>query len=198
MLRRVFQLDKVTREEIESYESVLEAEAKTGVNRIGIWDVLKGGRHTSGGFIWEWRGVDKRLFRHCETLAIDEYVYLYGMSLKELAMELNVAPSTLNYANDKGTCRKGTKTLLGRLGIDPSRRVPRSHYHYIPDDLQPVSYVEFVEDTLSTSPEGEFKCVDEVEAKEICRVLKKNRCVHYCLRRGHVIVVKYDVSIENE
>lgn len=63
MLRKLFQLNVETGEEVSSFESVKEACAKTRINESSIRLVISGLYSQAGGYFWEWRGVDKRIFK---------------------------------------------------------------------------------------------------------------------------------------
>lgn len=195
MLRKLFQLNVETGEEVSSFESVKEACAKTRINESSIRLVISGLYSQAGGYFWEWRGVDKRIFKKQETLAIDEYIYLNGLSYKTLSEIVGVGCSSLQEINRRGTCSSKTKEKLIRFGIDPRYRVDPTEYVYIHEVEQPEGFDEYVCDVLLRKKVGVFKCADEIEAKEISDVLNRREVVHYGLQKGNIYCVKYDATI---
>lgn len=195
MLRKLFQLNVETGEEVSSFESVKEACAKTRINESSIRLVISGLYSQAGGYFWEWRGVDKRIFKKQETLAIDEYIYLNGLSYKALSEIVGVGCSSLQEINRRGTCSSKTKEKLIRFGIDPRYRVDPTEYVYIHEVEQPEGFDEYVCDVLLRKKVGVFKCADEIEAKEISDVLNRREVVHYGLQKGNIYCVKYDATI---
>lgn len=195
MLRKLFQLNVETGEEVSSFESVKEACAKTRINESSIRLVISGLYSQAGGYFWEWRGVDKRIFKKQETLAIDEYIYLNGLSYKTLSEIVGVGCSSLQEINRRGTCSSKTKEKLIRFGIDPRHRVDPTEYVYIHEVEQPEGFDEYVCDVLLRKKVGVFKCADEIEAKEISDVLNRREVVHYGLQKGNIYCVKYDATI---
>lgn len=195
MLRKLFQLNVETGEEVSSFESVKEACAKTRINESSIRLVISGLYSQAGGYFWEWRGVDKRILKKQETLAIDEYIYLNGLSYKTLSEIVGVGCSSLHEINRRGTCSSKTKEKLIRFGIDPRYRVDPKEYVYIHEVEQPEGFDEYVCDVLLRKKVGVFKCADEIEAKEISDVLNIREVVHYGLQKGNIYCVKYDATI---
>lgn len=195
MLRKLFQLNVETGEEVSSFESVKEACAKTRINESSIRLVISGLYSQAGGYFWEWRGVDKRIFKKQETLAIDEYIYLNGLSYNTLSEIVGVGCSSLQEINRRGTCSSKTKEKLIRFGIDPRYRVDPKEYVYIHEVEQPEGFDEYVCDVLLRKKVGVFKCADEIEAKEISDVLNRREVVHYGLQKGNIYCVKYDATI---
>ena len=195
MLRKLFQLNVETGEEVSSFESVKEACAKTRINESSIRLVISGLYSQAGGYFWEWRGVDKRILKKQETLAIDEYIYLNGLSCKTLSEIVGVGCSSLQEINRRGTCSSKTKEKLIRFGIDPRYRVDPKEYVYIHEVEQPEGFDEYVCDVLLRKKVGVFKCADEIEAKEISDVLNRREVVHYGLQKGNIYCVKYDATI---
>lgn len=195
MLRKLFQLNVETGEEVSSFESVKETCAKTRINESSIRLVISGLYSQAGGYFWEWRGVDKRIFKKQETLAIDEYIYLNGLSYKTLSEIVGVGCSSLQEINRRGTCSSKTKEKLIRFGIDPRYRVDPTEYVYIHEVEQPEGFDEYVCDVLLRKKVGVFKCADEIEAKEISDVLNRREVVHYGLQKGNIYCVKYDATI---
>ena len=51
--KRVVMLSK-NYEKIETFDSIIGAERKTGISNGSIGDCLRGRRNTAGGYIWEY------------------------------------------------------------------------------------------------------------------------------------------------
>ncbi|MDO4927245.1 MAG: hypothetical protein Q3980_16500, partial [Turicibacter sp.] len=103
--------------------------------------------------------------------------------------------SSLQEINRRGTCSSKSKEKLMRLGIDPSSRLDPKDYVYIHEVEQPEGFEEYVCDILQRKKVGVFKCMDELEAKEISDVLNRRSIVHYGLQKGNLFCVKYDATI---
>ena len=195
MLRKLFQLNVKTREEVASFKSVKEACEKTRINELSIRLAITGLYSQAGGYAWECKGVDKRILKNQQTLAIDEYIYLHGLSYRTLSEMVGISFSSLQEINRRGTCSSKSKEKLMRLGIDPSSRLDPKDYVYIHDMEQPEGFEEYVCDVLLRKKVGVFKCMDELEAKEISDVLNRREVAHYGLQKGNLFCVKYDATI---
>lgn len=195
MLRKLFQLDIKTREEVSSFKTAKEASVQTGVNETSIRLTIIGTYSQAGGYCWEWRGVDKRIFQDQQTLAIDEYVYLHGLSYRALSERVGIGAYSLQEINRRGSCSSRNQEKLMQFGIDPRYRVDPKKYVYIDEVEQPEGFEEYVCDVLQRKKVGVFKCADELEAKEISDVLNRREVVHYGLQKGNLFCVKYDATI---